>query len=450
MPQLSDKAKEKAQALNKALESGTFVQVRQMLSSMPPADIAHLIESSPPRDRSILWRLIDKEDESEVLSYLSEEIRGHFLQRLDTEEIVTMVDDLDIDDFADLLQALPLTVTQEVLRSMDDQNRLRVETALAYPEDTAGGLMDTVFISIRPNISIDVVFRYLRRHSEIPDLTDTLWVVNRSDQFVGALSITKLLVTDPSVTVREAMDTNAEVIHVNTPAKDVANLFERHDLVSAPVVDDNNRILGRITIDDVVDVIREEADHNILSAAGLDDDEDTFAPVFKTSKRRAVWLGINLLTAILASMVIGIFDATISQVVALAILMPIVASMGGIAGNQTLTLVIRGMALGHIGTSNTKWLMSREFGVGLINGILWAVVIGSIAALWFQETTIGLVIASAMLINQIIATLTGAILPMILKRLNIDPVLAGGVILTTITDVAGFFLFLGLATAVYM
>ena len=449
MPHTADDAQEKLQALNKALESGTFIQIRQMLQGMPPADIAHLLESSPPRDRSILWKLIDKDDEAEVLNLLNEEIRAHFLKKMDVQEILALMTELETDDIADVLQELPQTVTRKVLHSMDTQNRLRLEAVLVYPDDTAGGLMNTDTVTVRPNITLDVVLRYLRRHEEIPEMTDALLVVNRRDQYVGALSLTKLLVSDLSMTVREAMTTDVEAIEANTPANDVATLFERHDWVSAPVVDDSGKLLGRITIDDVVDVIREEADHSLMSMAGLDEYEDTFAPVIQTTKRRAVWLGINLVTAIIASSVIGLFQDTIEQVVALAVLMPIVASMGGIAGNQTLTLVIRGMALGQVGSANASWLLSREFGVGILNGLAWALVMGAIASLWFKDPTIGWVIAAAMLINQMVATVSGAALPLILKKMDIDPVLAGGVLLTTITDVAGFLAFLGLATLVY-
>lgn len=436
-------------AFNEALDSGTFVDVRHMLRGMSPAEMAHLLESSPPKERNILWKLIDKEDESEVLQYLNDEIAAHFLKHRDTADILEALEDFETDDIADLLQELPRTVTRKVLESMDDQNRSRIESALSYPDDTAGGLMNTDTITVRPNISLDVVFRYLRRHTELPDTTDKLLVVNRAGTFVGALPLSKLVISDPSMIVREAMLGEVTVIPATMEDTEVAAIFAREDLVSAPVVDEDGKLLGRITIDDVVDVIREDADHSLMSMAGLDEDEDTFAPVFKTSKRRAIWLGINLLTAFLASAVIGIFEATLEQVVALAVLMPIVASMGGIAGSQTLTLVIRGMALGHIGAANTRWLMTRELAVGAINGILWSIVVGVVASLWFSDQQLGLIIGSALIINLIVAAIAGAALPLLLERLDIDPALSGGVILTTITDVVGFFSFLGLATIFY-
>lgn len=438
--------------LGAALESGALAQVRRILNSdLQAADVAHLLESSPPKERNLLWELIDEENEGEVLQHLNDELQSWLLNRMSVEEVANAMSDLDTDDVADLLQILPDTVTQEVLTTMDSQDRARIEAILSYPEDSAGGLMNTDTVTVRPDITLEVVLRYLRRHRALPDMTDNLLVVNRRDEFIGVLPINKILVSDPDTTVREVMNTDVITIRADMPDTQVAQLFERHDLISAPVVDDQTyKLLGRITIDDVVDVIREEADHSLMSMAGLDEDEDTFAPAFKTSRRRAVWLGINLLTAFLASAVIGIFQGTIDKVVALAVLMPIVASMGGIAGSQTLTLVIRGQAIGHIDSNNIGWLLNREFLVGLSNGILWAIVIALATYIWFQDIQISTIIAIAIVINLVVAALAGAFLPILLKRLNIDPALAGGVVLTTITDVVGFFAFLGLAASFYL
>ncbi len=436
-------------ALYAALDSGTFKQVSLMLNALPPVTIAHLLESSPPSTRWVLWRLIDGETEGEVLQELTDDIQAQFLERMDSKKVAEITESLDPDDVADILQRLPDTVISEVLAAMSEQNRQRVESVLPYNEDTAGGLMNTDAISVRPSLTLDVVLRYLRRHDEIPQSTDNLVVVNRNDEYLGLLSLSKLLTSDPNLTVREVMVTDVNPIPVSLSSKEVANLFERHDWVSAPVVDTEGRVVGRITIDDVVDVIIEDADHSLMSMAGLDEDEDTFAPVMRTSPRRAIWLGINLITAIVASAVINVFEGTIEKVVALAVLMPIVASMGGVAGSQTLTVVIRGMALGHIGRSNLRWLLSREFTVGIINGLLWALVMGGIAALWFGDTTIAIILACAMVINLATAAVAGALLPVILRGLHIDPALAGGVALTTVTDVVGFFAFLGLATYFY-
>jgi magnesium transporter len=418
---------------------------------MRPVEVAHLLEKTPPRERRIVWNLLNPEIEGDVLQYLGEDLQVEIVSDLDVTEILAMTESLDVDDLADILQQLPDTVMQEMLQNMDLQNRERVEAVLSYPDDTAGGLMNTDTVTIRPDITVETALRYLRRHSEIPDSTDSIFVVSRKrNALIGVLPITRLLISDPQMLVREIMKTeNDHAIPADLPEREVARIFEQRDLISAPVINEERQLLGRITIDDVVDVIREDADHSLMSMAGLDEDEDTFAPVFKTSRRRAVWLGINLITAFLASAVIGLFEATIDQVVALAVLMPIVASMGGIAGSQTLTLVIRGQALGHIERHNIGWLFNRELIVSIINGTLWAIVVAAIAVLWFQDMTIGIVIAMAIVINLVAGAMAGSLLPMILKQAGIDPALAGGVLLTTITDVVGFFAFLGLATFFY-
>ncbi|MGH1431222.1 MAG: magnesium transporter [Neptuniibacter sp.] len=436
--------------LNEALDSGELRQVRFTLNNtLRPTEVARIIEKSPPKERQILWNLVSSDLEADVLQHLSDEIQADILSRMDTEEVLALTESLESDDMVDVLQQLPNRVMKETLKIMDKQNLRRVEKLLSYPEDTAGGLMNTDTTTVRPDITIETALRYMRRHDEIPEMTDSLIVVSRKDSFIGLLPLTKLLVSDPTITIREIMITDIEPINASMPDDQVALLFEEHDLVSAPVVDDQGKLLGRITIDDVVDVIREDADHSLMSMAGLDEDEDTFAPVMKTTRRRAVWLGINLLTAFIASAVIGIFEDTIEKVVALAVLMPIVASMGGIAGSQTLTLVIRGQALGHVERSNAGWLLNREMIVGTLNGILWAAVIAVIATAWFQDINIGIIIALAIVINLVAGAIAGTLLPVGLKSMGIDPALAGSVLLTTITDVVGFFAFLGLATVFY-
>ena len=429
-----------------ALDSGTGREVQRMLASLSPPSIAQLLESSPPRIRQVLWKLIDREVEGEVLQELPDEVQSQILSTMDTQEMVAVMEGLDADDVADILQQLPERVMAEVLSAMSERDRQRVERVLSYDEETAGGLMDTEIVSVRPNLHLDVVLRYLRRHEQLPESTDNLFVVNRQDRFIGLLPLTRLLTTDPSVTVREIMVTDVEPIPADMPDDEVARLFAKYDWVTAPVVDAQKRLLGRITIDDVVDVIREDADHSLMSLAGLDEEEDTFATIARTAPRRAIWLGINLLTALLASWVINLFQGTIDKVVALAVLMPIVASMGGVAGSQTLTVVIRGMALGQIGRSNLGWLLSRELGSGALNALLWSAVMGGVAALWFGDPRIAWIIIAAMVINLITAALAGAILPVALRAMRIDPALAGGVALTTVTDVVGFMSFLGLAT----
>ena len=436
--------------LSAALENGQLEQVRQTINqTLRPVEVARLIESSPPHQREALWRLLERSREGEVLQHLGDDIQIHFLRRMDTSELLDVTGAMDDDDIADVLQQLPLAVVQEVLAAMDAQTRERLERVLPYPEDTAGGLMTTDVVTVRQEISVDTTLRYLRLHSTLPDLTDSLMVVSRQGDLLGILPLTRLLVSSPDALVRDLMLTDIEPIHADAADTEVAQMFEQLDLVSAAVVDDDGKLLGRITIDDVVDVIREDADHSLMSMAGLDEDEDTFAPTLKTTRRRALWLGINLLTALTASAVIGLFAETIDKVVALAVLMPIVASMGGIAGNQTLTLIIRAMALGHIDRSNTRWLLNRELIVGTLNGLLWAAVVAAAAGWWFEDSMISLLIAAALVINLVVAALAGTLLPLGLKARGIDPALAGGVLLTTITDVVGFFSFLGLAALFY-
>lgn len=442
---------QKLEQLNEALTSGTFVQVRRMLNSLSAPNIATLLEASPPKNRGILWQLIDEDREGEIFPWLNDEIQSQFLKDIDPDRLAEMTDELDDDDIADILQNLPDAVIEEVLSSMSEQDRHRVEQMLSHDEDTAGGLMNTDTITIHPRVTLDVVLRYLRMHKELPPTTDCVFVVNNDDQLVGLLPIAKLLTTDPNISVREVMVTDFEPIPAGMPAREVAKLFERYDWITAPVVDADRKLLGRITVDDVIDVIIDEADHSLMSMAGLAaEEDDIFSPTLKAAPRRAVWLGINLITALMASWVIGHFEVAIQKVVALAVLMPIVASMGGVAGTQTLTLVIRGLALGQISKHNTGWLMGREVLVGLLNGILWGVMVGLVAAYFWHDTTLGFVIAAAMLINLLVAALSGAVLPLLLKRMHIDPALAGGVILTTFTDCMGFFAFLGLASWFYL
>ena len=437
-----------SQEIAKLVDSGTFTHVRRMLNGLAAEDSAQLIESSTPPSRQLLWTLMEPEQRGEVLPYLADDVQEQFVQEMDTAEVAAVASTLATDDLVDILQHLPDRVIGEVLQAMDTQDRLRATSALSYPEDTAGGLMDTDTITVRARHTVDVVLRYLRRYIEIPEMTDNLYVVNRKDEFIGVLPLAKILVSDPNNTVREVMLTDVEAIVDDTPEQDVAMLFERKDWVSAPVVDKQGKLLGRITIDDIVDVIREDAEHTLMVRAGLGD-EDTFSTVLKTTPRRLLWLGINLVTAFIAASVINLFQGAIDKVVALAILMPIVASMGGVAGTQTLTLVIRGLAVGHIEKHNRRWLLNRELKIGLINAIVWATVVAIAAVLWFNDLTIGYIIAAAMAISLVTAAIAGAVLPLVLHRLRIDPALAGGVVLTTITDVAGFMSFLGLATVFY-
>ena len=431
--------------LDRAIDSDTLNQIKLDLNNLSPPDIAHQLEVAPPRYRHILWRLIDKDTSGAVLHDLSDEFQSEFLTKMDGAEVALLTQGLNVDDVVDILQHLPEQVIPEVLKAMSVQDRQRIETVLVFDENTAGGLMDTDIITVRPDISVDVVLRYLRRFNQIPDTTDNLFVVSRNDAFMGNLPIGKLLTSSPSTMVVDAMNTDVKAINIGLLDSEVATRFQRYNLISAPVINDDNRLLGRITIDDVVDVITDDADHSLLAMAGLSDTEDTFSSIKRAAPRRAAWLGVNLFTAILASSAISLFEETLDQLVALAILMPIVASMGGVAGSQTLTVVIRGMALGQVDKNNLNWLISKEFAVSAINGIIYALLVGSLVSVWFQDGRIAMIMGLAMAINLIVAALTGTILPLVLKSLKIDPALAGSVVLTTITDIVGFVTFLGLA-----
>ncbi|WP_122036574.1 magnesium transporter [Aliivibrio sp. EL58] len=441
-----DQTHQTLQEVSNALDSGMFVHVRRLLQDMEPEDIAHLLEASPRKSRNVLWQLTDPEDYGEILDELSEGVKDGIVSQMAPQSIVEATEGMETDDVAYVLRSLPHDVSREILSQMDTVDRFRVETALSYPEDTAGGMMNTDFITIRADVEIDVVLRYLRMKSELPDSTDALYVLDEESRLIGHLSLATLLTTQPDILVSEVMGDADEAIPVNTDDGEVANLFERRNWVSAPVVDENLLLLGRITIDDVVDVIREDAEHSMMSMAGMDDEEDTFAPVVKSARRRSVWLGMNVLAALAAASVSNMFEATLAQMASIAVLMTIVPSMGGVAGNQTVALVIRGLAVGHIGDSNQKELLFKEAGIGLLNGILWASIIGGIVMVWKGDIMLGAIISAAMLVNLTVAGIAGVTIPLILKKMNIDPALAGGMALTTITDIIGLFAFLGLAT----
>ncbi|WP_196160128.1 magnesium transporter [Reinekea sp. G2M2-21] len=433
-------------AILEALDNDDLDIIANLFSDeLAVADIAHLLESTPSRLRAALWAFVDEDLQGEVLTNLNEDIQQSFLSRMSAEEIVETTADIESDDLADILQQMPADVSSRVLQLMPSDNRIEVEGLLAFPEDTAGGLMNTDMVTVRADVTIETVLRYLRK-IDLPDPLDVLWVVDRGQRYLGSLAITQLLKSKPNVLVTSVMDQRIDGILATESEERVAQIFERHDLVSAPVINDDGLLIGRITIDDVVDVIIDNADHNMMSMAGLDEEDDAFAPVVKSSQDRAVWLGINMATAFIAAAVMSQFEASIAQIVALAVLSPVVASMGGIAGSQTLTLMIRGMATGHITRANLSWMIMRELGVGLINGSLWALVIGGITVLWYQQFSLAFVIATAILVNICLAVLSGTLLPFLLKSARIDPALSGSVILTTLTDVFGFLTFLGLAT----
>ncbi|KZN51309.1 magnesium transporter [Pseudoalteromonas luteoviolacea] len=437
---------EQLQQVTKAINSGQFVQVRQTLAEIPPCDTALLLESSPHKIRTTLWQLVDPDIQGDVLEELSEDVRLSIIAKMEPELIAAATEDMDDDDLGEVLRSLPVPVYQDVISAMDSQDRARATLALSYNEDSAGALMNGDTITIRPDVSLDVVLRYLRLKEELPQGTDDLYVVDKENRFLGSLPIGILLTNPPDKLVQELMNEDRETIPVGMPESEVAQLFERHNWISAPVVDDQTQLLGRITIDDIVDVIREDAEHSLMSMAGLEDEEDTFAPVMKSSQRRSIWLGINLLTALLAAFVASFFESTLDILPILAVLNGIVPSMGGVAGSQTLTLVIRGIALGHVNQTNQKFLLGKELAIGALNGVLWSLLIAGVVAVWQWDFKLGAVIAFAMFMNLVAAGIAGASIPLILKRMKIDPALAGSVVLTTVTDIVGIFAFLGTAT----
>tara|TARA_B110000003_G_scaffold102752_1_gene105000 strand:+ start:4921 stop:6267 length:1347 start_codon:yes stop_codon:yes gene_type:complete len=426
------------------LESGKMLGARNLINNLHPSELARLIESLPLKERAIIWELIELKNKGDVVVEVADEVRDGLIEGMNTSELLKAIEGMALDDLADLVTDLPETLTQEVIRSLDHQDRERLKHVLTFDENSAGGLMNIDIISVRPDITVEVVLRYLRNQNSIPTGTDSIYVVNRNNIYKGALLLSRLVTEEPSKPVAEIMSEKIIPIPANTPSDKVVWEFENRDLLSAPVIDQDNKLLGRITIDDVVDVIRDEAEHSLMSAAGLDEEDDLFSPATKSAKRRAIWLGVNLATAFLAASVVDLFQTTLDKIVLLAVLMPIVPSMGGVAGSQSLTIITRAIALGNLDKINTSDILRKEVLVGILNGMLWATVVGILTYLWFDEWLIGIVIAGAMSINLFVAALAGFSIPLILKKLNIDPALAGGVVLTTVTDVIGYISFLGL------
>lgn len=429
------------------LDSGEMRGARSLIGSLHPSELARLLESLPLEERAVVWEMVDSEFGGDVLVEVSEEVRDGLIESMQTEELIAAIDGMEVDDLADLVADLPETLTREVLRSLDQQDRERLTQVLAYDEDSAGGLMNVDIITVRPDVTLEVVARYLRARGEMPDGTDSVFVVSRDNSYQGALLLSRLITSDPDLLVADVMSTDVIPIPAETASENVVWEFENRDLLSAPVTDTDNRVVGRITVDDVVDVIREEAEHSLMGAAGLDEEDDMFAPATRSARRRALWLGINLATAFVAAAVVSQFQTTIGSIVLLAVLMPIVPSMGGIAGTQSLTIMTRAIALGQIDRTNARGILRKEILVGILNGALWASVVALIAFLWVGDWRLGSVIAGAMAINLLVAAGAGFAIPLTLKRIGIDPALAGGVVLTTITDVVGYLSFLGLGAA---
>jgi len=430
--------------LREKLDSGRMRAAGIMVNSLHPSEVARLLESLPLKDRAVLWEMVDNDLEGDVLVEVAEEVRDGLLDGMGTDELIAATEGMEVDDLADLLGDLPETVTQEVLQSLDKQDHERLKQVLAFDEESAGGMMNVDVVTVRPDVTLEVVGRYLRVVDEIPDGTDSIFVVSRDNTYIGSLFLSRLLTHDPDDMVANVMSTDLIPIPAHTPSNQVVWEFENRDLLSAPVIDDDYRVLGRITVDDVVDVIRDEAEHALMGAVGLDEEDDMFAPVVKSATRRALWLGVNLCTAFVAAAVVETFQTTLDAIVLLAVLMPIVPSMGGVAGTQSLVIITRAIALGQINRANAAGIFRKEVLVGVLNGFGWAIVVSLFAYLWFGDWRIGGIIGAAMIINLIIAASAGFFIPLFLKRMNIDPALAGGVVLTTVTDVIGYTAFLGL------
>ena len=429
------------------LERDQIASIQQTLTSLHPSEIARLLESLTPGKRKIIWQLVDQDDEGDVLKELVEDVRQNLIGEMDATELIAATQDMELDDLADLLVDLPETVTEQVITTLDQQDQIRLESVMSYDEDTAGGLTNPGIISVRRGITIEVLIRYLKRLNKLPEHTNYIYIVNRNDEYLGAVKLVDLFLEDKNNPIETIMDEAVKATLADEDVKQVAMDFQNLDLISMPVIDEKNRLLGQITVDDVVDVIQDQVNSEIFNMAGLDDEDDIFAPVILSTKRRAVWLGVNLITAFVVAGAIGLFQEILQQIVILAVLMPIVASMGGVAGNQTLILVIRGIAMGKIQRSNARKLLVKESSVALLNGFTWSIVVSVLAVVLFQTTwEIGLIVGAAMLLNIFASAIAGVAIPFLLKKMGIDPALAGGVLMITLTDVLGFVTFLGLAT----
>ena len=429
------------------LERDQIASIQKTLTSLNPPEIARLLESLTPGKRKIIWQLVNQDDEGHVLKELVEDVRQNLIGEMDETELIAVTQDMELDDLADLLVDLPETVTEQVITALDQQDQIRLESVMTYEEDTAGGLTNPDIISVRRGIAIEVLIRYIRRLKKLPEHTHYIYIVNKNNVYLGAVKLVDLFLEDKDKPIETIMDESVKAIPASEGAKQVAFGFQDLNLISTPVIDENNKLLGQITVDDVVDVIQDQANSEIFNMAGLDDEDDIFAPVILSTKRRAVWLGVNLITAFIVAGAIGLFQEILQQIVILAVLMPIVASMGGVAGNQTLILVIRGIAMGKIQRSNARKLLIKESSVALLNGFTWSIVVSVLSVTLFQTSwQIGLIVGAAMLLNIFASAIAGVSIPFILRKMGIDPALAGGVLMITITDVLGFITFLGLAT----
>ena len=446
---LVDKQKIPKQKLIKNLvQKQNLSSLGKILNSLHPADVAFILESLPLDDRLIVWDLVRADRDGEILIEVSDSVRQTLIADMDSTELLAAAEQLDTDEIADIAADLPEDVLQDLLDSLDTNNRERLESALSYPEDQVGALMDFDIVTIRDDISIEVVLRYLRKIKKLPELTDKLFVVSRSQKILGVLPLKKIVVNEPELMVKEVMSNEAVLFKANDDATEAAKAFERYDLVTAPVVNEDNRLVGRITVDSVMDYIREESDSNQLSMVGLREDEDIFSSIWKSVRNRWAWLAINLITALIASRVIGVFEGSIEKVVALAALMPIVAGVGGNSGNQTTTMIVRAIALGQVSLNHLRKLLFKEIGVAILNGLLWGGVLGFISFFLYNNLGLAIVMTTAMTLNLILAAIMGVVIPLILSKSGRDPAVGSSVLITAMTDSGGFFIFLGLATLV--
>lgn len=429
-----------------AISEQNFNVVAGIINALIPAEIARTLESLPPAEREYVWEVIDESHRSDVLTELGEDVLENIVENMTHTEVLDSAQQMDDDDLVDFLQDLPDKLSLSLLQSLDSAQRKQLVEMLEYDDDTAGGMMNTDSITVRPDVLVATVIRYLRMLDEVPSATSKLFVVDRNSQLLGEVPLTWLITARRKQRIEEIMRSDFTAFHVEDLSTAVAQQFREHDLVTAPVINEDGQLVGRITVDDVIDVIQEEAQRSLMNTAGLDEEVDTFAPIKQAAISRGLWLGINLVTALLAASVINAFGATIEKVVALAALSPLVASMGGIAGSQSLTIIIRGIALGQIEGANAKLLLMRELIIGIINGAFWGIVTAVISLLWFGQLHLALIVVSAIFVNLCCAALSGVAIPLLLKKLDIDPALAGSVILTTVTDVVGFLVLLGLAT----
>ncbi len=439
-------AQNTAEYLSEALRSGKVAQVKGLLNNFHAGEIANLLEALPIPERRIVWKLTNVSLEGDILLEVSEDVRKNLIELTQDAELLLATEGLEIDDLADLIDTLPDTVTRQLLAGMDAQNRHRLEQVLSYDADTAGGLMNPDVLTLRTNITVDVAIRYIKMKKTLPPHTDNLIVVDYSNCYSGVVSIGDLITCDKDTLIANLTSTEVTAIPVSMPASEVVALFEDRDLVSVAVVDVDNKVVGRITVDDVLDVLRDEPRQERIGFSGASGEEDLYAPVLSSARKRALWLGINLLTAFIAAWFISLFEDTLQQIIILAVLIPVVASMGGIAGSQTLMITIRGLATKRLTEDNPTMLLLKEASVGSLNGVLWAIIVAAITIFWVDDIGVGIIIAAAIIVNLICAAGAGVIIPILLKKFGVDPALAGSVVLTTITDIIGVVAFLGLAT----